>query len=274
MFDPEAFGQAMGEAILKAVAPLKADIETLRAQLKELSERQPTVIHGKDGAPGKDGTSVTIEDVRPILSEALESFHAEMRASIDAAIKSIPTPKDGKDGQDGKSVTTEDVAPIIRAEVEKAVAAIPAPKDGKDGKDGVGLAGAMVSREGHLIVTLTNGEAKDLGQVCGRDGADFTEFSVEYDGERTLTIKGKGGDIKKRLPVPVWKGYWRQGMAFEKDDVVTYDGNAWIALKDTSECPGPDKKEDWRLFVRRGRDGEGVSRSLRRPATEPIKLGA
>lgn len=228
MFDPEAFGQAMGEAILKAVAPLKADIETLRAQLKELSERQPTVIHGKDGAPGKDG----------------------------------------------KSVTTEDVAPIIRAEVEKAVAAIPAPKDGKDGKDGVGLAGAMVSREGHLIVTLSNGEAKDLGQVCGRDGADFTEFSVEYDGERTLTIKGKGGDIKKRLPVPVWKGYWRQGMAFEKDDVVTYDGNAWIALKDTSECPGPDKKEDWRLFVRRGRDGEGVSRSLRRPATEPIKLGA
>lgn len=228
MFDPEAFGQAMGEAILKAVAPLKADIETLRAQLKELSERQPTVIHGKDGAPGKDGTSVT----------------------------------------------TEDVAPIIRAEVEKAVAAIPAPKDGKDGKDGVGLAGAMVSREGHLIVTLTNGEAKDLGRVCGRDGADFTEFSVEYDGERTLTIKGKGGDIKKRLPVPVWKGYWRQGMSFEKDDVVTYDGNAWIALKDTSECPGPDKKEDWRLFVRRGRDGEGVSRSLRRPATEPIKLGA
>jgi hypothetical protein len=228
MFDPEAFGQAMGEAILKAVAPLKADIETLRAQLKELSERQPTVIHGKDGAPGKDGTSVT----------------------------------------------TEDVAPIIRAEVEKAVAAIPAPKDGKDGKDGVGLAGAMVSREGHLIVTLSNGEAKDLGQVCGRDGADFTEFSVEYDGERTLTIKGKGGDIKKRLPVPVWKGYWRQGMSFEKDDVVTYDGNAWIALKDTSECPGPDKKEDWRLFVRRGRDGEGVSRSLRRPATEPIKLGA
>lgn len=239
MFDPEAFGQAMGEAILKAVAPLKADIETLRAQLKELSERQPTVIHGKDGAPGKDGTSVTIEDVRPILSEALESFHAEIRASIDAAIKSIPT-----------------------------------PKDGKDGKDGVGLAGAMVSREGHLIVTLSNGEAKDLGQVCGRDGADFTEFSVEYDGERTLTIKGKGGDIKKRLPVPVWKGYWRQGMSFEKDDVVTYDGNAWIALKDTSECPGPDKKEDWRLFVRRGRDGEGVSRSLRRPATEPIKLGA
>lgn len=228
MFDPEAFGQAMGEAILKAVAPLKADIETLRAQLKELSERQPTVIHGKDGAPGKDGTSVT----------------------------------------------TEDVAPIIRAEVEKAVAAIPAPKDGKDGKDGVGLAGAMVSREGHLIVTLSNGEAKDLGQVCGRDGVDFTEFSVEYDGERTLTIKGKGGDIKKRLPVPVWKGYWRQGMSFEKDDVVTYDGNAWIALKDTSECPGPDKKEDWRLFVRRGRDGEGVSRSLRRPATEPIKLGA
>jgi hypothetical protein len=45
-------------------------------------------------------------------------------------------------------------------------------KDGADGKDGVGLAGALIDRDGSLVVTLTNGEVKSLGSVVGKDGAD------------------------------------------------------------------------------------------------------
>ena len=41
---------------------------------------------GKDGVDGKDGTSVTLEDVAPLIEEA---------------VKLIPVPENGKDGRDG-----------------------------------------------------------------------------------------------------------------------------------------------------------------------------
>ena len=129
------------------------------------------------------------------------------------------------------------------------------------GKDGIGLAGALIDRDGALVVTLTNGEAKSLGPVVGKngdrgkDGADFSTFALDYDGERTVTIKGDGGEITKRVDLPLDRGYWREGMALEKSDIVTHDGNAWLALRDTKAKPCIENKDDWRLFARKGRDG-------------------
>lgn len=40
-----------------------------------------------------------------------------------------------------------------------------------------------------------------------------------------------------------------------KADIVTHNGNAWIALRDTKGKPTVESKEDWRLFARKGRDG-------------------
>lgn len=101
---------------------------------------------------GKDGTSVTLEDVRPLVEEL---------------VSAIRVPENGKDGA---SVTVEDVKPILESlvaeipppkeppsldevvaaiepvvaqkleeaagKVDSAIAAIPEPKHGKDGKDG------------------------------------------------------------------------------------------------------------------------------------------
>ena len=50
--------------------------------------------------------------------------------------------KDGKDGVDGKN-----------------------GEDGKDGEDGVGVQDATVDFDGHLVLTLTNGEEVDAGSV-------------------------------------------------------------------------------------------------------------
>src|SRR5687767_13119418 len=64
---------------------------------------------GKDGLNGVDGKSVSLEEVRPLVREAIES---------------IPKPlpgRDGKDGADGKSVTVDDVTGLIAREVSKAV---------------------------------------------------------------------------------------------------------------------------------------------------------
>lgn len=105
--------------------------------------------------PAKDGVDVKIGDVLPALKEQVQAY-----------LDTIPAPKDG---EPGKSVTLDDVAPLIDSAIERAVLAIPAPENGQDG---IGLAGALIDRDGNLVVTLTNGEAKVLGPVVGKDAGD------------------------------------------------------------------------------------------------------
>jgi hypothetical protein len=103
----------------------------------------------------------------------------------------------------------------------------------------------------------------------GKDGADFSGFDVDYDGERTLTIRGKGGEIKKHLPIPLDRGYYRDGMKAEKGDILTHNGDAWIALKDTEAKPCRENSEDWRLLARKGRDGRDFRDA---PQPKPVSL--
>lgn len=153
---------------------------------------------------------------------------------------------------------------------------------GANGADGVGLAGAVIDREGELVVTKTNGEAIKLGRVIGmdgqkgadgKDGADFADVEFDYDGERGLIIRGKGGEIVKRLPIPIDRGYYREGMSCEKGDVVTESGSAWIAIADTSAKPGHDQKDAWRMLARKGRDGERGEKGVPYVPPAPVKLG-
>lgn len=132
----------------------------------EVQKAAALIPPGKDGEPGvsvdradvdamiarhvaalpapKDGASVTLDDVRPVIE-----------AEIRKAVSLIPPSKDGAPGADGasidpadvaaliakhvaalpapKDVTVEDVAPLITAEVQKAVTALPRAKDGQDG---------------------------------------------------------------------------------------------------------------------------------------------
>jgi hypothetical protein len=116
---------------------------------------------------------------------------------------------------------------------------------------------------------------KSLGRIIGKDGepgkdgADFTDCSLDWDGERTLVIRGNGAEIRKTLAVPIDRGYWLEGMAAEKGDVVTHDGNAWSALRNTTAKPSHTAKEDWRLFARKGRDGRDLRDA---PAPDTVKL--
>ena len=152
---------------------------------------------------------------------------------------------------------------------------------GEKGADGAGVADLLIDRDGALIATMTDGRMKSLGPVVGkdgrngengRDGADFTNASLDWEGDRTLVVRGTGGEIRKTLPIPLDAGYWREGMAAEKGDIVTHDGSAWIALKATKSKPGHEAKEDWRLFARKGRDGERGPKGSDGTPPAPIKL--
>jgi hypothetical protein len=156
-------------------------------------------------------------------------------------------------------------------------------KDGEPGKDGVGLAGAIIDRAGELVVTLTNGETRNLGPVVGKDGepgkpgADgfgFDDLEASYDGEKTVTLTFTKGERVKEfaftLPVVIDRGIYAEGKEYKAGDGATWAGSFWIAQKDTSSKPGDGG--DWRLAVKKGRDGrDGVIKDSKR--NEPVRVG-
>lgn len=288
MFDGKAFGEQMLTAVKgyvgKVLVGITERIDSLERRISDI----PAGKDGTDGEDGRDGThgkdgvdgkSVTLDDVRPLISEA---------------VAKLPTPKDGRDGEngkdgkdgrdgiDGKSVALEDVRPLI----QEAVKSIPLPKDGKDGRDGSngkdGIDGKSVTREdlrpmfeAELAKAMLEHErrATDLIQRCidriekpkdgidGKDGRDAfqlgdIQLSMGED-ERTLMLAFVRGDerIERSIVLthPIYRGVWRSG-TFAKGDSVTYGGSSWIATRETNSKPETD--DSWRLSVKRGRDGK------------------
>lgn len=278
---PEAVARQIAEAVsaIPQPGPVQVDTEALaklaadaaRAELEQAVAALPTP---KDG---DDGKSVTVDDVRPLIVDAVKQ-----------AVEAIPAPQDGKDydpdelaravkeavealpkPQDGKSVGVEDIRPMVAELVSQAVSAIPVPKDG------VGAAGAIIDREGNLILTLTDGTTRDLGRVVGKDGEKPKDgepgrpgFSLEdfdsevKDGGRTLVLSFTAGDIKHtvehQLDTLIYRGVFKGGETYQPGDTVSFGGGLWHCDKDTTARPG-EGSEDWTLAVRRGREGKSVS---------------
>lgn len=123
MFDPVLFGQAMGEAIKTAVAPLQAKIDDLERQLAQRVDVAALV---------SAEVSKTVAGL-PAAKDGKDCDMSAVKAMVDEAVKSLPAPKDGKDAdpaeiarmvkaavdalpkpQDGRSITLDDVQPVIK----------------------------------------------------------------------------------------------------------------------------------------------------------------
>jgi hypothetical protein len=257
-------------------------------------------IDGKDGADGRDGAlpdgTATVDEMRELIAAGIEARFADIswprdgvdgkdghdgadadpvqiRAMVVEAVAAVPPP------QDGHSPTEAEIEPLVSKAVQSAVAAIPVPKDG------VGVAGAIISREGTLVLTLSDGTIRALGPVVGRDvdmaqverqideaiaqipkpkdgrdgidGLGFEDLTVVHDGERQFTVRFARGEQVREFPfvIPALldRGVWRDG-AYAKGDVVTFGGSSWIAQADTTGKP--ELSPDWRLSTKRGRDGK------------------
>lgn len=270
----EELAAIVGEQVERAIAPLRAENAELTARLRalesggfDLSAVKQLVVEAVAEIPApRDGTSVTLDDVLPLIAGEVERAVGalpaprdgtsvtidDVRPLLDAAIEALPAPKDGT------SITLDDVAPLIAGEVERAVAALPTPKDG------VGLAGALIDRKGSLMLTLSDGSLSDLGRVEGRNGEPglgFDDMSIEQTGERGFVIRFVRGEQAKEfsftMPVMIDRGVYRTGESYEKGDCVTFGGSLWIAQQKTSEKPD-GANTGWRLGVKRGRDGRDV----------------
>jgi len=71
------------------------------------------------------------------------------------------------------------------------------------------------------------------------------------DGSETATEVRYGGVLDQ--------GVFRESEAYEKGDGVTFGGSFWIAQKDAPEGK-PGTSADWRLAVKKGRDGKDWSK--------------
>jgi hypothetical protein len=258
------------------------------AIVKAVVKQIPTPVNGRDG---KDADTAVLEvlkadvdGLRKAVSDLTMKAQTPQEPVADLvqkAIAAIPAPKDGRDGErgkDGTSVTVDDVAPLIQSEVAKAVSAIPAPKDGRDGADGVGVAGAVIGRDGDLILTLSDGTVKSLGLVVGRDGQrgekgepgthgkdgldglGFEDLAVVLeDDERTFVITAiKGERVKEigrfKVPVLIYRDVYKPGQKYEPGDVVTWGNQSFVCKEATTIKPGDGPA--WRLMVRKGGDGK------------------
>ncbi|WP_205908853.1 hypothetical protein [Metarhizobium album] len=181
----------------------------------------------------KDGVSVTIEEMRPVIDIA-----------VDAAVKALPPRIDGKDGvglagafidrsgslvvtlTDGKAVHLGEVVGkdsderLLQEKIDQRFAALPKPRDGVDG----------------------------LG---------FDDLQATFDGEKTIRLSFvRGGQSKEfafTLPIVIDRGVYKDGHSYTAGDGVTWGGSFWIAQSDTNEKP--DSGKGWRLAVKKGRDG-------------------
>ncbi len=294
-------GEPGQDADLAVIKALETEIKALRADFEpQVAFRVKALVADELKAlplprDGKDGTSVTVEDVAPLV-----------KTLVADAVAALPAPKDGAPGEsvdlvalaenldtlvakhvvstladwevpkDGQSVTVEDVAPLIASEVQKAVAAIPVPKDGKDG---VGVMDAFQSREGTLILTLSDGTTKDVGLVVGRDvdmvevtrqireaiaaiplpkdgrdGVGFDDLEMVEDDRGRPILRFRRADWTREFRIDgAYCGIWKDGEAYLKGDRVTWGGSLFIAKQDTTDKPGLTTA--WQLAVKHGKTG-------------------
>ncbi|MDT4884579.1 hypothetical protein FQZ97_1207340 [compost metagenome] len=74
-----------------------------------------------------------------------------------------------------------------------------------------------------------------------------------------------------RIPAVIDRGVFSNG-AYEKGDGTTYGGCYWIAQKDAPEGV-PGSSPDWRLAVKKGRDGKDLrDNASRRDPNAPVKI--
>ncbi|WP_400581367.1 hypothetical protein ACFELG_15335 [Pseudomonas aeruginosa] len=245
--------------------PQDADMEALKEHLSELVNAIP--------APA-DGQSVTVEDVAPLIRE-----------EVAKAVAEVPPAKDGE------SVTVDDVRPILADLVGKAVADLPPPAPGKDADmealrahlgdlvKGIQLptvptidevAATFERRFSDLTLSWERQARETFDKAADRmpipkDGRDALplecfDLALGEDG-RTVTVKMQAGDVVVEKSVKIAsvidRGVFSAEKSYEQGDGTTYGGCYWIAQKDAPEGV-PGGSTDWRLAVKKGRDGKDL----------------
>jgi collagen type III alpha len=223
-------------------APGEAGARGEKGEKGDPGEQGPPGLQGTPGAPGERGA---------VGDPGERGLQGEQGTKGDPGERG----PQGEKGIDGKSITAAEVLEAMQPEIAKwaldferraqdilhrAVENMPKPKDGKDGANGFG----------------------------------FDDLSVEQLDARHIVIRFTRGDAVKEFPVElagfVDRGVFKAGEAYERGDSVSWGGSTFFAQKNAPEGE-PGASADWRLGVKRGRDGkDGVVKVFDPHATVKI----
>ncbi|QQE90479.1 hypothetical protein [Azotobacter chroococcum] len=285
MIDPVEFGKAMGAIVREVTAPLIARIDQLEKALSERPDLEAVAKQAaalipvpKDGEPGRDadmgvlkaymgelvaalpvpqdGKSVNLEDVRPVLDEAIKALRADAEKILADPLELAEQARDSllkalgelKQPADGQSVTAEDVAPLIREEVAKAVAEVPPAKDGESvtaedvrpllaelvgeavkalppaekGKDAD--MDALRSHLGELVKSMQLPAAPTVDEVAATFERRFSDLTLSWERQARDTFE-KAAD---RMPKPQ---DGRDALPLESFDMVLGEDGRTVTVK-------------------------------------------
>lgn len=259
----------------------------------------------KDGQDGQDGKDAPLPDLDALVQRVLALIRVpkDGRDGVDGkdapapdldviamrAAALVPAPVNGERGEagtpgrDGKDCDLAVVKSFVEAEaitmrdrlhddlsralverIDMAIKALPKPADGKDG---IGLAGAVITKDGELAITLSDGSVRHLGVVIGangadgrdgQDGVDFDDVTETFDpSTKVVTREYRKGDRVKTIsyfdPRLYFRGVFGDQSSYLQGDVVAKKG-LWHANRNTSSEPG-NGNPDWTLIVKQGPEG-------------------
>ena len=276
--------------IHEQIAPLQSEIKALNEEnqrLNDLIKNLPKPAdgqNGKDGRDGKDGQNG--KDGKDFDQQIAKEMLELMFEPYKIKLANLKDGKDGRDGQDGKNgqdgASAYDIAVkygFKGTELEFAQAQF--GKDGRDGKDGAPGKNGADGQDGASAYDIAvkygfkgtqlefakaqfgkDGKDGQNGKDGrdGKDGVGFDDLKVEFDGERTVSLKFVAeGNIKSydfAIPAMIYKGVYKDGQEYQIGDTVTDNGSLWTCLKPTKERPISAEKGYWQLAVKHGRQGE------------------
>lgn len=308
----EFLAPVIAAAVKKAVEPLNARIAAQAEAVKALSDVNEDLRKRLEDLPApdleaiaklvvlpevKDGTSVTVDDVRPLLEELVSKVSIDV-PSAQAVAALVDTEALAKSAaaliekpQDGKSLTVEDVRPML----EDMVKALPKPENGKDANmpelklhlaelvksievpqaqpaPTVDEVAAPFERRFSDLTLSWERQARDTFEKAadrmpkpkdGRDAIPLEGFDLTLDEDgRTLTVKMQAGEtvIEKSVKIAAVldRGIFRHEGNYEKGDGVSYGGSFWIAKCDNPQGVPGSGETDWRCSVKAGRPGRDL----------------
>lgn len=267
MIDPEVLGKHLAAIVKSETAPLLVRIDQLEKQLDAIPE--------------------------PVAPEEVD-----VEAIAKAAAALVPVPEPVTVDTDAIAKQAADIVPVpaapepvavdVEAIAKQAAALIPAPQpaDPLPAPTVDEIAAAFERRFSDLTLSWER-QARDTFEKAadrmpvpkdGRDAVqlDGLDMTLAEDG-RTVTVKMQAGEtiLEKsiKLATVIDRGVFKSGGQYEKGDAVSYGGCLWIAQRDAPEGV-PGAAPDWRLSVKKGRDGKDLRESAsRHDPAKALKLG-
>lgn len=291
----EAATSAATIAVEALRAPLLEALDPAERIARGIADALPAVaktLAQEVCEPAVQAAKTAGDEARAAVQIAASAAAQALRESLMAVLD--PTERIGKAIREMLPITVRDevkerlaeveprvfieLAGKIQREIDREIDRIPKVRDGepgKDGKDSRVLApvpyeqnkryesGVWVAYDHGVWVSARNTDAEPSPESpdwdCVVPGVKAIEVLLNEDG-RTVEMHFAltNGDFQKtsvKLPIPIARGVYDPARVYDTDDLCTYDGSWFEAMKSgVLPRPGTDSTA-WKLSVKRGQNG-------------------